>query len=62
MHDTCNIGAYELIVTLPGSRQVLCKSLQLLNQLPHLKVIAREDTIHAVVCFPPDQECLRGHY
>ena len=62
MHDTYNIGTYVLIVTLPGNIQVLCKSLQLLNQLPHLKVIAQEDTIHAVVCFPPGRECLRGHY
>ena len=62
MHDTCNIGTYELIVTLPGSKQVLCKLLQLLNQLPCLKVIAREDTVHAAVCFPPDRKCLHGHY
>ena len=62
MHYTYNIGAYELIVTLPGSIQVLCKSLQLLNQLPHLKVIAQEDTVHAAVCFPPSQEYLHGHY
>ena len=37
---TCNIGAYNLLVTLPGSIQVLYKLLQLLNQLLRLKVIA----------------------
>ena len=62
MHYTYNISTYELIVTLPGSIQVLYKLLQLLDQLPHLKVIAQEDTVHAAACFPPSREYLHGHY
>ena len=56
MHYTCNIGAYDIHATLPSNIQVLYKSLQLLNRLLHRKVIALEDVVPAVVCFPPSWE------
>ena len=62
MHYTYNIGTYKLIVTLPSNIQVLYKWLQLLDRFPHLKGIAREDTVHVAACFPPGWEYLRGHY
>ena len=62
MHYTYNICAYELIVTLPGNIQALYKLLQLLDRLPHLTGIAREDTVRVAACFPPGWEYLNDHY
>ena len=45
-----------LALYLPGNIQVLYKSLQLLDQLLRLKVIAPEDAVPAAVCFPPSRE------
>ena len=59
MRYTRNSDAYEVHVTLPGSIQVPCKSLQLLNLPLHRKVIVREDVVVAAVCLPPSREYVR---
>ena len=59
MRYTYNIGTYGVHVTLPSSIQVLCKSRQLLDRLPHRKVTAQEYVFPVTVCLAPIQEFVR---
>ena len=54
-----NNDAYDVHVTLPGSMQVPCKSLRLLNLPLCQKVFGREDAVLAAVCLLPNQEFVR---
>ena len=53
---TRNNDAYDVLVTLPGSIQVPCKLLQLLDLPLRRKVTGREDAVLAAVCLPPSLE------
>ena len=57
-HYTRNNDAYDVHVTLPGSIQVPCKLLRLLDLSLHQKVIGWEGAVLAAVCLPPSRECV----